>query len=341
VNVLVTGATGFIGWHAAARLAEAGHRVRVLARSAERAGRVLGPLGIADEDIVVGDMTDEAAVARALEDCEAVVHAAAAVSVTRPGAGDAFGDNVAGTRNVIGGACELGCHTVVFVSSLTAIFDPRRETTADSPLVESATRYGRSKASSDAFVRELQARGEPVAIVYPSGVIGPDDPGFSESVRAYRGFLKGTLRTGGTSFVDVRDLAGLLERIVSEKRHGRLVANGHYLGWDELTRRIETVTGARVPRIGVPAPLMRGLGRTLDVVSRLTGRSFPFSGEGIEIATRWRPIADSSEIAEAGVRWRPAEETLTDLFRWFLASGRLPADAVPRLAGGAPRPADG
>ena len=337
MNVLVTGATGFIGWHAAEQLSRAGHRVRVLARSAEKAARVLGPLGITGEDVVIGDVTEARDVDRALEGCEAVIHAAASVSVTQPGA-HAFEDNVVGARRVIGGACERGCHTVVFVSSLTAIFDHRRETTADSPLVASATRYGRSKAAADAFVRELQQQGQPLAIVYPSGVIGPDDPGLSESVRAYRGFLKGTLRTGGTSFVDARDLAVLLERIVSEKHHGRLVAAGHYQDWDELTARIEAVTGVRIPRIGVPAPLMRGLGRALDAVSRLTGRSFPFSGEGIEIATRWRPIADSPEIASLGVAWRPADETLADLFRWLVAAGRLPAKAAPRLADAAPDP---
>lgn len=332
MNVLVTGATGFIGWHAAARLKQAGHRVRVLVRDAEKAARVLGPIGIGAGDMFVGDMTEASHVTAALAGCEAAVHAAASVSVTLPGAGDAFEANVVGTRNVIGGACERGLHTVVFVSSLTAIFDHRRETTADSPLVESATRYGRSKARSDAFVRELQERGEPVAIVYPSGVIGPDDPGLSESVRAYRGFLKGTLRSGGTSFVDARDLAALLERIVAAKHHGRLVANGQYFDWDALTEKIEAVTGAVVPRLGLPAPLMRGLGRALDVVSRVSGKTFPFSGEGIEIATRWRPIADSPEIARLGVRWRPAEQTLEDLFRWFVAAGRLPAKAVPRLA---------
>jgi nucleoside-diphosphate-sugar epimerase len=239
---------------------------------------------------------------------------------------------------VVGGACERGCQTVVFVSSLTAIFDPRRETTADSPLVRSRTRYGRSKAASDAFVRERQAEGAPVAIVYPPGVVGPDDPGFSESVRAYRGFLRGTLRTGGTSLVDARDLGELLARVVAEKHHGRLVAGGHYLDWDGLTGRIEAVTGATVPRIGVPAPVMRGLGRGLDVLSRLTGRSFPFSGEGIEIATRWRPIADSPEVARLGVAWRPVDDTLADLFRWLVAAGRLPAKAVPKLADAAPNP---
>ena len=64
MKVLVTGATGFIGWHAAARLREAGHSVRVLARDPEKAKRLLAPLGIGEEDVVVGDMTDASAVAR-------------------------------------------------------------------------------------------------------------------------------------------------------------------------------------------------------------------------------------------------------------------------------------
>jgi nucleoside-diphosphate-sugar epimerase len=331
MQVLVTGATGFIGWHTAARLRAGGHRVRALARDAEKAARLLGPLGIDSEDVIVGDMTDEATVARALAGCEAVVHAAASVSVTQPGAGDSFAGNAVGTRLVVGGACERGVGSVVFVSSLTAIFDPKREVTADSPLVRSTTRYGRSKAASDAFVRELQEAGAPLAAVYPSGVIGPDDPGLSESVRAYRGFLRGTLRSGGTSFVDARDLAQLHERLVTRQRRGRFIAAGPYFSWDELTDLIEEVTGAEIPRIGVPAPLMRAAGRTLDVVSRLTGRSFPISGEGIEIATRWKPIADSPEIAELGVAWRPPRETLADMFRWFVTAGRLPAKALPRL----------
>ena len=70
-----------------------------------------------------------------LEGCDAVVHAAAAVSVTKAGGDDAFDGNVVGARTVLGQACERGLDPVVFVSSLTAILDPRRPeaTTGDSP----------------------------------------------------------------------------------------------------------------------------------------------------------------------------------------------------------------
>jgi dihydroflavonol-4-reductase len=331
LHVLVTGATGFIGWHTAARLRAAGHRVRALVRDRAKGSRLLGPLGIEDADLVIGDMTDPAAVAQALDGCSAALHAAAAVSVTAHGA--AFEDNVEGTRLVVGGACERGFESVVFVSSLTAIFDSRaKETSARSPLAKSATRYGRSKAESDAFVRSLEAGGAPVAIVYPSGIIGPNDPGRSESMRAYRGFTQTMIDCeGGTQFVDVRDLAWLFECLLEARRAGRFVAAGDFFTWRELMECIEEVTGARIRCISAPGWLLRAGGRAADGLSRLSGKTLPFSREGMEVATRWHPIADSPEIRELGVHWREPRETLADVYSWFVESGGIPARALPKL----------
>jgi nucleoside-diphosphate-sugar epimerase len=330
MRVLITGATGFIGFHAAARLRAAGCEVRALVRSREKGERVLGALGVGPDDLVVGDMTDRPAIERALAGCDAVIHAAAAVSVT--GRKPDFSANLLGTQAVVGAACEAGCQ-VLYVSSLTAIFDPAGGITADSPLVRSKTAYGRSKAAADAWVRERQGEAAPISIVYPSGVVGPDDPGFSESVKAYRAFLRGTLKSsGGIQLVDARDLAQLCERMLVERVRGRIVAAGHFFDWDGFTELLQSVTGARIPRIAAPGWLLRAAARGLDGVGKLTGRRMPMSGEGIEIATRWPRIDDSPGVAELGIHWRPPERTLEDLFRWFLAQGRLPASAVPALS---------
>jgi nucleoside-diphosphate-sugar epimerase len=331
MRVLVTGATGFIGFHAAARLRAEGHGVRALVRSLEKGERVLGPLGIDRGDLIVGDMIDRDAVEQALTGCDAVVHAAAGVSVTS-GRTD-FDANIRGSEMVVGGACDRGLSTV-YVSSLLAIFDPKRPVTEDSPLVAGRTHYGRSKMKADAWVRTRQDEGAPVAILYPPGVVGPDDPGFSESVKAYRSFLRGTLKSeGGNQLVDVRDLALLVTRMLEHEVRGRVVAAGYFFDWDAFTALLEEVTGARIPRIAAPGWLLRGAARTLDAVAKLTGRKMPITGEGIEIATRFRPMQDSARVAQLGVTWRAPEATLEDLFRWYLATGRLPPKAVPALSG--------
>ena len=329
MQVLVTGATGFIGYHATLGLRSEGHGVRALVRSREKGQRVLGPLGMADEELFEGDMTDERAVEKAMEGCDAAVHAAAGVSVTS-GQTD-FSANLRGTEVVMGKALENGLHAI-FISSVTAIFDPARPATEDSPLVYGRTHYGRSKTECDAWVRARQAEGSRAAIVYPPGVVGPDDPGFSESVKAYRSFLRGTLRSeGGNQLLDARDLAKLLVRMLENQTCGRVVAAGHFFNWDDFTALLEEVTGARIPRIAAPGWVLRLTGRAMDQASKLTGKSMPMTGEGIEIATRFPRMKDSPQVAELGVAWRDPKETIRDLFSWYLAEGRLPESAVPGL----------
>jgi nucleoside-diphosphate-sugar epimerase len=313
----------------AAALVRAGHGVRALVRDPAKGERVLGPLGVASADLVPGDMTDGGAVDAAIAGCDAVVHAAAGVSVTT-GASD-FESNVRGTEVVLGAAVARALPSV-YVSSLTAIMTPGRPTSEASEVTEGKTHYGRSKAKAERWVRARQDEGASIAIVYPPGVVGPDDPGFSESVKAYRTFLRGTLRSsGGNQLVDVRDLAQLVVRLLEAKHAGRVVAAGHFFTWDELTVLLERVTGARIGRIAAPGWLLRGFARGLDVVGRVTGRTMPMTGEGIEIATRWERVEDSPIVETLGVCWRPAEETLADLFRWYVEAGRLPASAVPGL----------
>ncbi|MCP4908130.1 MAG: NAD-dependent epimerase/dehydratase family protein [bacterium] len=329
--VLVTGATGFIGFHTTRQLLGEGRPVRVLVRDPEKATRVLSPIGIDPGDIFVGDMTDVEAVNSALEGCAGVVHSAAGVSVT--GGQSDFSENLRGTKAVIGRACEQGSYAL-FVSSVTAIFDPARPITEDAPLVRSRTQYGRSKAECDAWVRERQAAGAAISIVYPPGVVGPDDPGFSESVKAYRAFLRGTLQSeGGNQLLDVRDLARLFARMLQSETRGRVIAGGHYFDWDDFTELLERATGATISRIRAPGWVLRVAARAMDVAGAVLHKSMPLTFEGIEIATRFPKMLDSPAIEELGLRWRSPDETIEDLFRWYLEVGKLPAKAVPALSG--------
>ncbi|MFL5236777.1 MAG: NAD-dependent epimerase/dehydratase family protein [Rhizomicrobium sp.] len=83
-RVLITGGAGFVGSHLADELLQSGYDVRALDKLApqvhgERAGR---PDYLADDvDLLVGDVRDRSAVARALKGVDAVYHFAATVGV--------------------------------------------------------------------------------------------------------------------------------------------------------------------------------------------------------------------------------------------------------------------
>ena len=111
--MLVTGGTGYLGSHSVAALARAGHRIRVLARSAEKVPAALGPLGVSGMETAIGDVTEPAAVERALTGCDAVVHAASVFSLDVRRVGEMTAVNVRGTEVVLGTAHRLGLATGV------------------------------------------------------------------------------------------------------------------------------------------------------------------------------------------------------------------------------------
>ena len=106
MRVMVTGGTGFAGSHTVRRFLEAGHSVRLLVRDAGKVRRVFDPfdIGFPNEDVIVGDITDEASVIRATQGCDAVFHGAALVDMKRSMARRILETNRRGVELVVGGA---------------------------------------------------------------------------------------------------------------------------------------------------------------------------------------------------------------------------------------------
>ena len=186
--------------------------MRLLVRSPDKARAVLARRGVEPDEVelVVGDMLDAEVVGPAAEGCDATIHAAAAIGMTGRGEVSLLEQNTVGARTVVGAATAAGHDPIVHVSSV-AIFVPPREPTirAESPLANPRTEYGRSKLLTEQELRRLQAEGAPITIVYPGGVIGPDQPSLdttAEGLVAAR--TQGWPRTaGGVCLIDVRDLA--------------------------------------------------------------------------------------------------------------------------------------
>lgn len=116
MRVVVTGATGFVGYHLVHELNERNHRVVVLSRNAARARRTL-PLVAAAHDF---DPGHEVAPAAALEGADAIVHLAGETVSGRwtDEKKRAIRDSrVSGTRNLVEGLAGLDHRPKVLVSS--------------------------------------------------------------------------------------------------------------------------------------------------------------------------------------------------------------------------------
>lgn len=338
MRIFVTGATGFVGAHSARALLDAGHDVRLLVRSKPAVTDYFARHGHRVDDLVLGDMRDQPLVAAAMKGCDAVLHAAALVSVDPKRADEIYRNNVAGIDAVLGTACRLGIGRVVYVSSLSVLFQPGVSRIDESvPLATPANAYARSKRDCDEHVRRMQADGLPIQMTYPSGIFGPDDPKLSEANHGMASFVKVVPQTSsGFQGVDVRDLA-LAHRFLLENEApndattARYIVAGTYYSWAEFRALLQRITGRRIAGPRMPGWMMRAMGRGVDAVRRLVPFETQVSAEAMEYVTRWA-IADSSRIlARSGLRFRLGEETYGDTIRWLVAAGHLDTKYAGRL----------
>lgn len=336
MKVMVTGGTGFTGSHSVRALIAAGHEVRLLVRDGDKARRVYEPLGIATPDFVVGDMADAEAVRKALEDCDAVLHAAALVNLRASEAARVIETNRRGVENVIGQAVEQGVRRIVYVSSLAIFFRPGCPPLhPDLPIPPATTAYGESKAQAEAYIRDLQDQGAPIHVTYPAGIIGPDDPGMSDANHAlYSWFRDLTLKTSsGFQIVDVRDVAELHRLLIEdESPPNRFMAAGETIRWVDIPDFIEELTGTRLRYVVIPGKMLRGLGWVGDQIKRFREFNFPLTYDAMSFASQWPGSERPHSSEELGLRFRPVRESYADTLRWMHDAGHLSAERVGHLA---------
>jgi dTDP-L-rhamnose 4-epimerase len=162
-TILITGGAGFIGRNVARALLERGHHVRVLDSLIEQVhGDATAPVGLdRDVEVLIGDVRDEAAVAKALKGVDAVVHLAAEVGVGQSMyAVDRYvAVNDLGTAVLFQQLIERRVRRVVVASSMS-IYGEGLYRTVDGDLVEDAVRLPR--VGAEASWDPLDAKGRPL-----------------------------------------------------------------------------------------------------------------------------------------------------------------------------------
>jgi nucleoside-diphosphate-sugar epimerase len=203
---LVTGGAGFVGQVVCRFLLRKGARVRTLD---------LVPLDAADASAgiehVLGDIRDAAAVRRAAEGADVVVHAAAALPLWEPA--EIRSINVEGTRTVLQTAAELRIPRVVYISSTAVYGAPGRGPILETDAFDAIDDYSRSKIDAEGVVRAFADR-ICISTLRVKLVVGPGRLGIFDLVFdwARRGKHIPVIGSGDNLYqmVHVEDVAGAI-----------------------------------------------------------------------------------------------------------------------------------
>ena len=327
--ILVTGASGFLGLHLVHTLRDAGHAVRSLGR------RPSERLAALDVDQHQGSVTDDAALAAAVDGVSAIYHCAGQVSRDKHARSGMYRVHIDGTRAVLQAALDTGVSDVLVVSTSGTVGvsdSPDVVATEDSPIAWDLIRewpYYESKAFAEQEVAAFVKRGLPVKMARPTLLLGPGDYNGSSTgdvVKYLCGDIKASL-PGGMSAVDARDVAAALPLIMAEGQPGV----GYLLGATNCTVRefmllLEQASGVRAPAMSLPKPVVDRAGGLLKAVSRL--RAFGgLEPQTFEMGCHYWYL-DSARAKRIGFAPRPIQDTLRDTIDDL--NGRTAACAASR-----------
>jgi nucleoside-diphosphate-sugar epimerase len=163
---LITGGAGFLGINMARYLLERGHEVVSLD---------IAPFDYPERDQIIevtGDIRDRAAVDKAMQGVNIVIHTAAALPLYS--AEDIFSTDIEGSSNVIDSAFENGVERFIHISSTAVYGIPDHHPLLEDDKLDGVGPYGISKIKAEEVCFAYRDKGLCVPVIRPKSFIGPE-----------------------------------------------------------------------------------------------------------------------------------------------------------------------
>ena len=324
MQVLVTGAGGFIGQHLVQRLSCDGYQVRASVRRLNP--QTVFPAGV---EVVEGDVRDRSAMKAVAARCEIIFHLAGkahAIRERHTDERDYQTVNVEGTRNVLEGGIAGGVRRVVCFSTVKVFGEGTSGCVDESVLPAPATPYGQSKWAAEQLVMEY-GRKEALATTslrLPL-VYGPNHKGNLSRMMAAidRGRFPPLPRVANVrSMLHVENLvqaALLAARSQTSLRPSYIVTDARPYSITEIYESLCQGLGRPAPRWRVPLWMLKAVARGGDLVEAIMRRPCAFSTVTLDklIGPAWY----SSDAISHDLGYRPTV-TFADAVPGMVASYR-------------------
>ncbi len=324
---LVTGASGFVGSAVARKLAEHGHRVRVLMRKTSPKTNLAG----LDAEPVEGDMMDAASMGQAMKGARYLFHVAADYRLWARDPEEIVRNNREGTRNVMDAALAEGVEKIVYTSSVATLKPIAGQSVGEDSRHSEQTAVGaykRSKVVAERVVEAMIAEHAlPATIVSPSTPIGPRDvkptPTGRILVEAATGRMPAYVDTG-LNLVHVDDVAdGHLLALDKGKIGERYILGGQDATLAQMLAVIAELSNRKPPRINLPRGPLYPLAYAAEAFASLTGKEPFVTVDALNMSKYQMFFSSAKAERDLGYTARPYREALRDALEWFRQAGYL------------------
>lgn len=276
--VLITGANGLIGSKLAMRLAESGTVVHALCRSKQKLKEIEHP----NIKVKIGDITDNYAVADAMEGCSEVYHLAAYTNVWHKDKDHYYRINVTATKRLIEIAKLQGVRSIVVTSTAGVMGYSMLGNPVDESVnqpKELLTTYDKSKFVMEQYIINELDDSVRIVIVNPSRIYGPGLLKKSNSVtgmiiKYLKGkwfFLPGNGESiGNYAYID-DVVEGHILAMIKGRHKERYILGGENLSYIELFKKVSNIAGYKHKLYKFPLRLMLIVSGILLIWANLTG----------------------------------------------------------------------
>jgi nucleoside-diphosphate-sugar epimerase len=321
MEVLVTGATGFLASNLIPVLIKGGHQVRALVLPTEDA-TWLEEAGVT---VHQGDVRAPETLAEPMRGAEGVIHMAALMAMWRP-MHVHYAVHVTGTENVCRAALAAGVQRFVHLSSaITYSPGARRPIQEDFPQQPLHEPHAVTKAQGDKLVQRMIARdGLPAAIIRPEAMFGPNDRinfrRLADRLRAGKGIIIGSGKNA-VPFVYVSDVVqGLLLALEHPRAAGQAfnITNDERLTEEEFLRAIAAEVDGKPPTLHVPYWALYGAAYVAEYVATVSKREPLLTRHGVQMFGSDNPLSIDKARRELGYEPQvPLREGIRLAAAWY------------------------
>lgn len=330
MNILITGASGFIGSFIVSEALRRGMEVWAAVRRTSSRKYLTDPrihfveLNLDSREEMVGQMASLR--------FDYVIHAAGATKCLH--ADDFFRINTEGTRNLVNALrdMEMPLRRFVYVSSLS-VYGPVRETQPYGEILETDTpqpntAYGRSKLESERFLDSLTDF--PCVTLRPTGVYGPRERDYflmAKSIKGHTDFSVG-YKPQDLTFVYVEDVVQAVFLAIERGRNGRkyFLSDGRVYSSRTFSDLIHRELGRPwLLRIKAPIWVLRVVTFFGEYIGRMTGQISALNNDKYNIMRQrnWRcdirPAVEELGYSPQYDLERGVKQTV----KWYLENGWL------------------